>query len=273
MANFFTKNKKGILGTIAFHLFLIALFVFFGFHTPLPLPEEEGILINFGTEEDGFGFIEPSSTQTFQENEQIIENQETQFEESASEEVTEKIIAQDFEEAPAVEKKITEKKQVDNDKKQKTEEEQKTPVEKQREVNKRALYKGISTSNNSTQSEGVTTGQGNQGSITGSVESSDHTGGTGLGTKGISFSLRGRNFLKLPKPEYLFQVEGKVVVEVTVDRNGNVTQAEPGVKGSTTLDENLLNAAKKAALNSKFDKNPDAPSFQKGTITYIFHLK
>jgi len=47
----------------------------------------------------------------------------------------------------------------------------------------------------------------------------------------------------------------------------------PGVKGSTTLDANLLAAAKRAALKAKFDKKPDAPAYQKGTITYYFKLQ
>ena len=94
-----------------------------------------------------------------------------------------------------------------------------------------------------------------------------------MGTNGTSFSLAGRNPESLPKPEYKYQIEGKVVVEITVDKQGNVTDAVPGVKGSTTLNEQLLSAAKKAALKAKFDKKPDAPSYQKGTITYFFRLQ
>jgi len=64
-----------------------------------------------------------------------------------------------------------------------------------------------------------------------------------------------------------------VVVEVTVDQNGKVTKAVPGVKGSTTLDEYLLQSAKEAALKAVFDLKLDAPAYQKGTITYFFKLK
>ena len=92
-------------------------------------------------------------------------------------------------------------------------------------------------------------------------------------SQGISYSLSGRTIQSLPLPSSVYQVEGKVVVEVTVDRNGKVTQATPGVKGSTTLDENLLSTSRKAAMAAQFDKNPDAPAFQKGTITYHFTLQ
>ncbi|HNY09536.1 MAG TPA: energy transducer TonB, partial [Tenuifilaceae bacterium] len=75
-----------------------------------------------------------------------------------------------------------------------------------------------------------------------------------------------------PKPDYPKQKEGRVVVEVTVDNHGNVTKAIAGIKGSTTLDTDLLKAAEKAALSAKFDVSSNAPSFQVGTITYIFRL-
>jgi len=60
---------------------------------------------------------------------------------------------------------------------------------------------------------------------------------------------------------------------VTVDRSGRVTDATPGIKGSTTLDENLLKLAKEAALKTRFEENNDAPVIQKGTITYDFRFK
>ena len=123
-------------------------------------------------------------------------------------------------------------------------------------IAKNAFSSGRNASSNQSTSEGV----------------SSRTG-RGLGNEGISYNLSGRTPQSLPKPSHKYQVEGKVVVEVTVDRNGKVTQATPGVKGSTTLDENLLSAARKAAMAAQFDKNPDTPAFQKGTITYFFTLQ
>ena len=76
----------------------------------------------------------------------------------------------------------------------------------------------------------------------------------------------------MPKPDFNNQAEGKVVVEITVDKNGKVINAIPGKKGTTTMDEDLWDAAKRAALQSKFDKKPDA-TVQKGTISYHFVLQ
>ena len=116
-------------------------------------------------------------------------------------------------------------------------------------------------------------GQGGKGGSGGGTGGGQGTGiGTGIGP-GISFDLKDRKYISLPKPEYKQQVEGIVVVEVTVDKEGKVTQAIPGVKGSTTLDETLLDAAKRASLQSRFDRKPNAPAFQKGTIQYNFRLQ
>jgi len=60
------------------------------------------------------------------------------------------------------------------------------------------------------------------------------------------------------------------VVTIKVDRQGNVTSAVPGAKGTNVSDETLWNLAKNAALRSKFIADPNAPEFQVGTITYNF---
>ena len=66
-------------------------------------------------------------------------------------------------------------------------------------------------------------------------------------------NLNGRSPLHLQKPEFNVLKEGIVVVEITVDRSGKVISATPGVKGSTIVDNTLYAAAKKAALESKFN--------------------
>jgi hypothetical protein len=123
-------------------------------------------------------------------------------------------------------------------------------------------------------SEGEAGRKGNQGVQTGSVDSKNRGEGSGLGNSGnISYDLGGRGFQSLPKPNYDYQGEGKVVVEVSVDRSGKVIQAKPGFTGSTTLDEYLLKVAKEAALKARFEAKSNAPAVQKGTITYNFVLR
>jgi len=86
--------------------------------------------------------------------------------------------------------------------------------------------------------------------------------------------LKGRNVIgTLPKPSYNVQLEGTVVVQVKVDQYGNVTEAIPGVEGTTVTDKALWSAARSAALKAHFNQSADAPVLQTGTITYKFKLQ
>ena len=120
-------------------------------------------------------------------------------------------------------------------------------------------------------SQGVTYGSGNQGVPQGSANAEKYGPGGGIGD-GVSFSLDGRTAQLLPKPDFIGNEDGKVVVLVTVDKSGRVTKADPGVKGSNTTNPELLAAAKRAALQARFNVDGTAPSFQTGTITYRFTL-
>ena len=269
------KRKNGILGTFIFHGAILLIIAIFGFSTPLPLPEEEGILVNFGTDEAGSGDTEPQFTEAGdrevipqrQESASLIQEEETN-------------LTQDFEEAPSikddpVDKTTTEQEQevVNKEVSETTGELVPEPVEVTREVNERALYKGRQDSNNTDEGEGITEGEGNQGSPTGSPDSDNYSNALSQGGGGVTWSLEGRNPISLPKPEYKYQVEGTVVVRIRVDRNGKVISAEAGVRGSNTADTRLLEAARDAALKARFDSNAAAAIQQQGTLTYRFILQ
>jgi colicin import membrane protein len=219
------------------------------------------------------------------------------------------LLSQNTEDAPAVkkpdpdaakkklekieaDKKLKEQKeQLEEEKlarKQEEAEKQRIAAEQQRESDiKNRTKNALANSQNrgtSSTSEGITGGPGNQGDPNGSIDSKVRGTGSGLGTKGtgtgsgngdksVSYSLGGRGSLDIPKPRYDYQVEGIVVVEVSVDRLGNVVAANPGKAGSSTLNEDLLKVAKAAAMKAKFQVKQDAPVIQKGTITYNFILK
>jgi hypothetical protein len=98
-------------------------------------------------------------------------------------------------------------------------------------------------------------------------------GGSGGGTGGGSgYSLGNRKALSKPAPKYTCNESGKVVVEVSVDRNGNTINAVPGVKGTTNTAKCLLDQARIAAMNTKWDASNDAPEKQVGKIVYNFNL-
>ena len=69
------------------------------------------------------------------------------------------------------------------------------------------------------------------------------------------------------------QEEGIVVVAITVDKDGNVTEAEPRAKGSTTTSSVLWAKARQAALKARFDRSPDGSSEQHGVYIFNFSFK
>ena len=87
----------------------------------------------------------------------------------------------------------------------------------------------------------------------------------------VSYSLVGRNNYRLPPPIYTCIEGGKVVVNITVDALGNVTDADFNAKSSGTSNGCLVDNAITYALKAKF--NTSDKSSQKGTITYIFQQK
>ncbi|MFV0378837.1 MAG: TonB family protein [Mangrovibacterium sp.] len=356
-----SEHKEGFWGTVVFHTIVIILLCFFGFFTPLPLPEEEGVLVNFGNSQNGLGEEEPAAgtpaAATATEVASATETapapiipatpppaQKTSI--TPVPQVKEEILTQDYEKTVALEtakkKKEEEakKKQQDLEKKQAQERQQEldrqkkldnqkkaqeleqqrklaaeaeierqkqAELERQRkaaaeaerlrkeaeaakiaQINNRAAGafgsgsggnstgtgSGAGTSNSKSTGQGVTFPGGNQGSPNGGNSNNYGTGGTGTGSQGSgpSFSLAGRKATGLPKPSYPGNEEGVVVVSITVDKNGRVTSAKAGEKGSNTYNAGLLEAARQAALKSSFNADPGAAALQSGTITYRFVL-
>ena len=123
------EHKRGIIGTAVFHIIVLLMLLFLGFFTPLPLPGEEGILVNFGTSENGFGDIEPSPAKSEAAPAQPVEQEKQeevppppaaeqpkpQPKPAAAKEVA---ITQDYEKTAAIDaaenkKRVEEKKQQD----------------------------------------------------------------------------------------------------------------------------------------------------------------
>jgi TonB family protein len=94
--------------------------------------------------------------------------------------------------------------------------------------------------------------------------------GTGGGsTGGYAFDLKGASMLVPPKLPKDTREEGKVVVEITVDQEGNVIEATPNGRGTTTNSAILKAKAKQAAMNTKFNVSGKFEE-QRGTITIVF---
>jgi periplasmic protein TonB len=93
--------------------------------------------------------------------------------------------------------------------------------------------------------------------------------GLGFGGGKIGIDLKGRAVVKPPKLPSDTKEEGKVVVEITVDTEGNVIEANPNGRGTTTSSAILKAKAKQTALATKFSVDGKFEE-QKGTITIVF---
>jgi hypothetical protein len=342
--SFYKKHRRGIIGTLVFHTIVLMLLILFGFFTPLPLPGEEGILVNFGDSEQGLGQQEPRPQRRQPAPPEPVQQQEQEEttpppppptstpQQSEPEPAEEVAMTQDYEETAAIDaaerkrqeeeerqRKIEEERrrqqqleaqrqaeierqrqaeierqrqaelerqrQAELERQRREEAERKKREEEQRrinEINQRAQgafgenNQGTEGQGNSdSQSQGTTFPGGNQGVPTGDPDAGTYgPGGSGSGDQGsgVSYSLTGRTAQSLPKPKYPGNDEGLVVVKVTVDKYGNVTAAEAGVRGTTIGDQSFWNEARQAALKAKFNLDENAPAFQQGTISYRFTL-
>jgi colicin import membrane protein len=284
------ERKQGLIISAVVHILLAILIIFVTFRIKMPELSEEGLLVNFGYDETGQGLYEPAP-------EPVTPPPPPP---SAGEEAAEEaVLTQDFEEAPEVEKKEPDPEELRRQAEARAAAEQRrreeaavaarlrreqevadsirrVEEERQRriqETNARTAnaFSNTSTTGTTGQNQGVAGGQGNQGVEQGTVGANNYGEGGGTGDSSISYDLGGRGYQSLPKPPYDYQGEGKVVVEITVDQSGRVTNARAGITGSTTTDDYLLRVAREAALKARFDSRPNTP-IQRGTITYIFKL-
>ena len=76
----------------------------------------------------------------------------------------------------------------------------------------------------------------------------------------------------IPKPAYVGNQEGVIIITITVDKNGNVIGTDIG-KGTTISDEALRNECKAKARKIKFNANSKLTGNQIGSITYRFKEK
>jgi hypothetical protein len=90
------------------------------------------------------------------------------------------------------------------------------------------------------------------------------------GLTNIYYDLKDRYPLRLPVPVYKCEGEGFIEVIISVDQRGRVVQVEIEKPGVTANEICLEEAARSSALETRFNAKYDAPVRQVGTITYHF---
>ena len=292
-----TRHKKKSFTLTTALLSVLLLLLFYIGLTYMDPPIENGISVNFGVMEFGMGdeqpkekirsepldIPEPPNVQEEEVQEAVPE--EVQEEVVEKEQPAEKVLTQESEESikikqqqeakrkadAAVKKAKAEADRIAREKQEAEEQKRKEQEAKKAELDK--LMGGLNKSDGSaTGSEGDDNTPGDKGQPYGDPYASSYYGGPGSGSGGVGYGLNGRGTPTRKIFKQDCNEAGMVVVRIEVDRNGNVTKAEPGVRGTMNNATCLLEPAKRIALSHKWRPDSKAPPIQVGFVSVNFKL-
>ena len=304
MGYFKTKHQKhsARLTTVIMLLLILLLFIVGpGYMDP---PLEYGVAVNFGTTDTGSGAIQPKkplASQSTPVSEPVVEPVKAAPPvESSEPAAAEEVLTSEDLESIAIKKAEAEtaKLKADADAKVKAEteatakaqaeakakadaeakaEEERLKKEADIKAKKKqeldALMGGIGADDGTdTGSEGDDDTPGDKGQLNGDPYAPSYFGSPGSGNGGVGYGLNGRGRPSKTKVIPDCDEEGKVVVEIHVNQNGNVVKAIPGKRG-TTGDICLYEAAKKTALTHKWPADSKAPAKQIGFVIVDFSVR
>lgn len=255
------ETKSHIIASVGTVLSLVLLLLLlFLLQVRVPqVQEDEGIEVALGVVEDGGGY-QPLQEPAPQEEQNLYKPS------APSRPSNNDMITQEDEESLQVpEQRKEETPKIDQAEAERKKKEAEDAAERKRR--EQAIARANELGSLFGTSDEPTTGSG-----TGTGE--QHQGNPTLGTTPIGenyYSLAGRSIVgDLPVPAKGIQKEGKVVVDIMVDKDGNVVSAKVG-KGTDTGEYALQQAAIAAAKKAKFNPT-DKPTLQMGKITYYFKL-
>lgn len=243
-----TKEKiTGFIGSLIFCIIMILVLWFSVLKTIIPT-EEIGTWVNFGNIDEASGMFEPMNTGENNLTESDIPNIPEQPILTSTPEET--AITQNLEQTVSID---AENKRIEEEKRQQAE------LEHRQQAINSQVAGAFGIGNTPSEGQGTGTGQGNQGISSGNSDYGE-------------VALAGRRLIgSLPRPAFSVQEEGTIVVDITVDKNGNVISTTIG-RGTNidnaTLRRSTLEAAKKAKFNP-IEGNENSS----GKITYRYYLK
>jgi TonB family protein len=263
-----TRNKTlaTIYTAICLAVFMFIIF-WINFVTPIPPFEgsgEPGIEVNFGVTDEGMGTDYSYNTPSNPEN-NTSRNTDENNDDGESE--NNEVITSDVNDNNVVVKPDKKKKQ--EDKKQ---------TEQQPDQNLQNAFNNF----NDKSSDGDKNKNGNQGKPEGgdsknyngdNKNGNNGDGDKGKGGYGYKTNLKGRLLLTPPEKITSFTEESIIVVEIEVDKNGKVVNAEVNRSKSTNPKYDVCAKARQAAMKMKFNASPDGTIEQKGTVTFEFKLE
>ena len=291
-----TKHERNSAKITTLIIVVLVLLLFVVGPPYMDPPEEYGVAVNFGNSDVGSGNIQPKEPVKSEPKnierppeEAVSKPQETKSEAASAEKTkADDVVTQNNEESIAIEKKkqadakakiladAKAKAQAEADAKAKAEAEQKAKEQAGKEAKKKkldALIGGVSKSEGATSgSEGDDNKPGDKGQLDGDPYAASYFGDPGSGNGGVGYGLNGRGKATYQKLKQDCNESGVVIVQIEVNRAGNVVKAIPGVKGTTNTAECLLEPAKKIALSHKWRPDSNAPTTQVGFVKVNFNL-
>lgn len=240
----YRENIYGVMGTLIFHILLVASFWLAELNLNVKIEKEEAILIDFPAvekmEETPKAEMQRQEEKNRASDQSVKQIQQTGSNRAVNDAANDKAIRKD---------------KFFDDNYQRDIEEAKKMVA---DVNKQ-LSKKTPAIKKFQMPEATTEGQ-DPDSIKNVVYS---------GKSNIHYFLENRFHVRLPIPVYLAKSGGVIKIDIQVDRSGNVTKAEAR-SAKASSDPLLTEYALQAAERSVFNADPKAPSIQKGSITYQF---
>ena len=272
------ERKSAVLTSIIAALLLLLLsFVGLQYFDP---PISYGMEVNFGTSTQGKGKIQPTKAVASQPKPKPQQLKPTPVEPQAEKAVA-KVLTQKEESIPVV-KKVPKKVSPKEETPKKVEPkkiEKKTPPTPPKPTVAASTKSILSNVLNAKKQEGEEkAGEGNdtvagdKGKTEGNPYANSYYNKAGLGGNGKGFGLKGRNLQSNGAVTQECNQEGIVVVRITVNQQGQVMTAEPGVKGSTNVHPCLLEPAKKTAFLHRWFPDNNAPTIQTGFVVINFKL-
>jgi outer membrane biosynthesis protein TonB len=231
-------------------------------------PKEFGISVNFGTSDVGQGDNQPTEVV----NSALVPRQQTSSP-IVPAKVIDKVVTQDIEESVVIKEKPVKKTTTVTETKPTIVQKTVTAPTPDKSTSDalNSLLKGQKSDGKATGGEGNDNQSGDKGQLDGDPNAKGYYGTGGAGGGG-DYQLGNRKPLNKPKPNYICDEVGIVVVQIEVDRSGNVINAIPGVKGTTNSAECLKSEAKIAALKTTWQPDSNATSKQIGYIRYRFSI-
>ena len=248
-------NSKALAWTVGVHALLLLLFFLWRYTIPLSIVTDPGggLEVNLGTSDNGSGTDQPMSVKDPAAYQASVVYKSV----SAKSVLPKDMMKSTDADAPTVDKEHKKNGQAPNDEKGHKQEQPKYTYAGDKGAGGNSASQDVKGT-----SEGITHGKGDQGVPGGTPGAANYTGTPGNGNGGI-ISLPGRQITP-NQFDAEFNEGGKVIIHVTVDKNGNIIYTRLVSSSNSQLTKIAMDKLSKAYFSKS-----DVPE-QSGDITINF---